>query len=254
MRACHAPSPQQFALAAHPVAARGARRSLRDRPVPARRAIRLAPPELKKIHPLGKSPVIKDAGKTVAESGAIIEYLVEQLRQRAAAAGPDRRPRTVRRNGCTSPKARRCCRCCWRSTSAGSARPAAAGAAHRQRDREPHGLHGCRARDRRFVVGNDLTGADIQLSSPRGRGLAARPFPASRLPRTHARATGYQRGIEKGGPYQLIRPGSHDQFPPLASLIGRSRPDTRTGGVTLRRASRRRSPPSSASATSYAAP
>lgn len=38
---------------------------------------RLAPPELKKIHPLGKSPVIVDKGEVVAESGAIIEYLVE---------------------------------------------------------------------------------------------------------------------------------------------------------------------------------
>ena len=36
----------------------------------------LAPPELKKVHPLGKSPVITDDAHTVAESGAIIEYLV----------------------------------------------------------------------------------------------------------------------------------------------------------------------------------
>jgi len=36
----------------------------------------LAPPELKKIHPLGKSPVITDDAHTVAESGAIIEYLI----------------------------------------------------------------------------------------------------------------------------------------------------------------------------------
>lgn len=36
----------------------------------------LAPPELKDIHPLGKAPVIVDDGVTVAESGAIIEYLV----------------------------------------------------------------------------------------------------------------------------------------------------------------------------------
>src|ERR1700704_4262382 len=36
----------------------------------------LAPPELRKIHPLGKSPVITDGDLTLAESGAIIEYLV----------------------------------------------------------------------------------------------------------------------------------------------------------------------------------
>jgi glutathione S-transferase len=36
----------------------------------------LAPPELQEIHPLGKSPVIADGDTTVAESGAIVEYLV----------------------------------------------------------------------------------------------------------------------------------------------------------------------------------
>src|SRR3954469_11911040 len=38
----------------------------------------LAPPELAKIHPLGKSPVITDGEDTLAESGAILEYLVDQ--------------------------------------------------------------------------------------------------------------------------------------------------------------------------------
>ena len=38
----------------------------------------LAPPELQKVHPLGKSPVLTDGDVTVAESGAIIEYLVER--------------------------------------------------------------------------------------------------------------------------------------------------------------------------------
>ena len=38
----------------------------------------LAPPELKRVHPLGKSPVITEDERTIAESGAIIEYLVER--------------------------------------------------------------------------------------------------------------------------------------------------------------------------------
>lgn len=38
----------------------------------------LAPPELKAVHPLGKSPVIEDEGRIVSESGAIVEYLVEK--------------------------------------------------------------------------------------------------------------------------------------------------------------------------------
>ena len=36
----------------------------------------LAPPELKEVHPLGKSPVITDNGKVIAESAFIIDYLV----------------------------------------------------------------------------------------------------------------------------------------------------------------------------------
>ena len=46
---------------------------------------RLAPPELKQIHPLGKSPVIEDDGEVIAESGAIIEYLAETFGKNAEA-------------------------------------------------------------------------------------------------------------------------------------------------------------------------
>jgi glutathione S-transferase len=42
---------------------------------------RLAPPELKAIHPLGKSPVITDDGRVIIESGAIIDYLVRHYGQ-----------------------------------------------------------------------------------------------------------------------------------------------------------------------------
>ncbi len=42
------------------------------------KATMLAPAELKRAHPLGKSPVIEDDGKTSAETGLIIEYLVER--------------------------------------------------------------------------------------------------------------------------------------------------------------------------------
>lgn len=38
----------------------------------------LAPPELKSIHPLGKSPVLEDDGLVITESGAITEYLIEK--------------------------------------------------------------------------------------------------------------------------------------------------------------------------------
>lgn len=45
----------------------------------------LAPPELRKVHPLGKSPVVTDGPLVLAESGAIIETLVERH-------GPQLRP------------------------------------------------------------------------------------------------------------------------------------------------------------------
>ena len=38
----------------------------------------LAPPELRAVHPLGKSPVIQDGTRTLAESGAIVQYLAAQ--------------------------------------------------------------------------------------------------------------------------------------------------------------------------------
>ena len=49
------------------------------------KATMLAPKELKRVHPLGKSPVIEDDGKKFAETGLIVEYLVERY-------GPDLAP------------------------------------------------------------------------------------------------------------------------------------------------------------------
>ena len=39
---------------------------------------RLAPPELKAVHPLGKSPVITDDGRAIHESGAIVDYVIRR--------------------------------------------------------------------------------------------------------------------------------------------------------------------------------
>jgi glutathione S-transferase len=38
----------------------------------------LAPKELRRVHPLGKSPVIEDGGRTFVETGLIVEYLVQR--------------------------------------------------------------------------------------------------------------------------------------------------------------------------------
>ena len=49
------------------------------------RVTMLAPPELRRIHPLGKSPIIEDEGVVIAETGAIVEYLVEKAEGRRGA-------------------------------------------------------------------------------------------------------------------------------------------------------------------------
>ena len=58
------------------------------KPYERERATMRAPPSLREVHPLGKSPIITDGSLTLAESGAIIEYLVEK--HPAAAMAPAR--------------------------------------------------------------------------------------------------------------------------------------------------------------------
>jgi len=48
----------------------------------------LAPASLRAVHPLGKSPVITDGDATLAESGAILEYLIETYGKGAIAPAP----------------------------------------------------------------------------------------------------------------------------------------------------------------------
>jgi glutathione S-transferase len=76
----------------------------------------LAPPELLEIHPLGKSPVITDGDITVAESGAIIEYLVHKfdvgrLIPYHRTVRPSDGPTTT---GCITPRARLLHSCSYR--------------------------------------------------------------------------------------------------------------------------------------------
>ena len=47
----------------------------------------LAPPELRRVHPLGKSPLLDDDGLIISESGAIVEYLVDKAGGQFGAAG-----------------------------------------------------------------------------------------------------------------------------------------------------------------------
>lgn len=50
---------------------------------------RLAPPELQKIHPLGKAPVVRDGEQVLIESGAIIDYLLRTYGKGRFAPAPD---------------------------------------------------------------------------------------------------------------------------------------------------------------------
>ena len=65
-----------------------------------------APASLRAVHPLGKSPVITDGDKTIAESGAILEYLVEAYGAGGSRRRPARPSGCATPTSCTTPKAR----------------------------------------------------------------------------------------------------------------------------------------------------
>jgi glutathione S-transferase len=185
----------------------------------------LAPPSLRAVHPLGKSPVITDGATTVAESGAIVEYLVGRYgtgRLQPAAGTPEHLRYVY-----------------WLHYAEGSAmpplllklvfdrvesgpmpffiRPIARAIAGRAKSGfiEPQiklhldYLEGELAKSTWFA-GNDFTAADVQMSFPL-EAAAARAGLDQRFPkltafleRCHARPA-YQRALERGGAYELLR-------------------------------------------------
>ena len=167
----------------------------------------MAPPELKEVHPLGKSPVVTDGGKTIAESGAIVEYLIDRYGNGRfkPARDTDGYWKYVE----------------WMHYAEGSAmfpllmalflgflgdageplRPHVDAQIALHLAYMEQGLGG-----RRFFVGDDLTGADIQLLFVlEAAGSRLEPYPGlvAYRDRMHARPA-YKRAIEKGGPYQLM--------------------------------------------------
>jgi len=66
----------------------------------------LAPDSLKKIHPLGKSPVITDGNRVIAESGAILEYLQQNMIASICSPSLMRMNRFRRVTGCIMRKGR----------------------------------------------------------------------------------------------------------------------------------------------------
>lgn len=169
---------------------------------------RLAPPELNEVHPLGKSPVISDGDITIAESGAIVDYLIRHYGNGAmmpAAGSSDYEAYNE-----------------WLHYSEGSAmlplmlhlyvsRLKEAGAPlHPRIDSETANHLGYvegALKGREFFVGNALTGADIQMifvgeMAKVFNKLAPYPNLAAWLARMHARPA-FQRSIEKGGAYRF---------------------------------------------------
>jgi glutathione S-transferase len=183
----------------------------------------LAPPTLRAIHPLGKSPVITDGQRTIAESGAIIEYLVETYGGGKLVPPPGTPERLRYRY--------------WMHYAEGSAMPplllkliftripkAPMPALVRPVVKRIAGeicktfvdpqlkLHieymENELSKSTWFAGEEFTAADVQMSFPvegaavRGPG-AERPKLRSFLERIHARPA-YKRALERGGPYELL--------------------------------------------------
>jgi glutathione S-transferase len=168
---------------------------------------RLAPPSLKAIHPLGKSPVIRDDGRVIAESGAILEYLVEHHGAGRFAPACDSADYERYRY--------------WMHYAEGSLMTQLLVKLYLGRVGEPartllDRIEGqirmhlefveSRLDGDEFLAGDELTAADIQMSFPLEL-LAAQkalddqhPRLKKLLARMHARPA-YQRALEKGGPY-----------------------------------------------------
>jgi glutathione S-transferase len=171
---------------------------------------RLAPPELKAVHPLGKSPIIVDGDVRIAESGAIVDYIIRRYGKGAMMPA----------SGTSEYEAYNE----WLHYSEGSAmlplmlnlyvgRLKEAGSPlHPRIDSELANHLGYvegALKGKEFFVGNSLTGADIQMSFV---GEMAKvfdrlgPYPdlSAWLSRMHARPA-FQRSVEKGGAYRFAK-------------------------------------------------
>ena len=169
---------------------------------------RLAPPELKTVHPLGKSPVITDGGITIAESGAIVDYIVRTYGT-AKMPPPPAGPAFEQYNE-------------WLHYAEGSAmlplmlnmyvgRLGEAGAPLHPRIQSEMANHlsyvdgALKGRD--WLMGPALSGADIQMSFvgevARAMGqMETYPSIKAWVERFQARPA-YVKALEKGGPYNL---------------------------------------------------
>jgi glutathione S-transferase len=171
---------------------------------------RLAPPDLEAVHPLGKSPVIVDGDVRVAESGAIVDYLIRHYGKGAMMPAPSSAEFEAYQE--------------WLHYSEGSAmlpllmhlyvsRLGDAGKPlHPRIDSEMANHLGYTDRalqGREFFIGQSLTGADIQMSFVAEMAkvfdrIAPYPNLSAWLSRMHARPA-FQRSVEKGGAYRFAK-------------------------------------------------
>lgn len=166
----------------------------------------LAPKELRRVHPLGKSPVIEDEGMVVSESGAIVEYLIDKAGGRLGA--PDDKCNCLRyrqflhyAEGSLMPPmlallvVRKLGLLGW------PARKPVLKMVRRHLDYCDTELSG-----RPYFAGSELTGADIMMSFPIEVAISRAGLGPDRhhlwdwLQRLHARPA-YQRALKAGGPY-----------------------------------------------------
>jgi glutathione S-transferase len=166
----------------------------------------LAPEALKKIHPLGKSPVVRDGDTLLIESGAILEYLVRRHgrgRMAPAESSPDW-PRYLQFMHYAEGSAMLPLMLRLYTSRLGDAAAPLAPRIASELDNHLGYLDGELA-GRDWFVGDELSAADVQLSFAiqAGRmlhGLQKFPNLTRFLDRIHARPA-YRRALERGGPY-----------------------------------------------------
>jgi glutathione S-transferase len=180
----------------------------------------LAPPELQKIHPLGKSPVVTDDGVTLAESAVILEYLVEKYGHGKLVPPKDtpnyRRYRYYMHyaEGSLMPflllrlitSKMRQAPFLVRPIAKAIASKIEAGFVGPNLARHVAFLDGELASSD-FFAGGELTAADIQMSFPM-EALAARlpdaPVRIKQFVALMRERPAYQRALERGGPFDVM--------------------------------------------------
>ncbi|MEH2311025.1 MAG: glutathione S-transferase [Nostoc sp.] len=172
----------------------------------------LAPTSLREVHPLGKSPVITDADLTVAESGAIIEYIVDRYGN-GRLVPPSGTPEHLRYTY-------------WLHYAEGSAMPPLV----MNLVFNNFGIKDSSVNDEfiapqiklhfdyiegelnksTWFVGEEFTAADIQMSFPleivamQAELISSRPKIKQFVERIHARPA-YERALERGGAYDFAK-------------------------------------------------